>query len=416
MYTKDMVKKKKIIVITYMLLLLWMTLLSAGCSGKEAEDDTLYFYHSLSESQTQMTMEESQTGEQSIGDMGFFLITDMNVKKEFLILYSYATGLEYRYYYGMDTKFYDKYGGRTTVACFEPGMAVTIGQVTQEGILSSVQVTDAVWEYEDIRRFSIDSELGMLKIADRKFRYDDSVHVFSKKKKASMEDIEQGDVLSVIGMDKQILSVRITNAQGTLKLTNTTLFEGSFLQLGDKIFTEITPELSLKVPEGKYTLTVANNGWGGSKSVRIKRGEVTTVDLEGLKGSGPQYGSIRFLVDEEDAILMIDGEEKPVGQTLRLPYGKHSVAIYTTAYDVWKRNLYVNSAEATLVVNLKDEEEATSDTTATETEESETKTEKDTKKQEDSEVREKETESRSELDAITDLISGMTLSSSLVSN
>ncbi|MGN0415698.1 MAG: hypothetical protein ACI4FX_09420 [Agathobacter sp.] len=422
-----MKKTKKIIQITYMLLLLLVAALSAGCSGEEAEDDTLYFYHSLSEGRTQMTEQSSQTEAEPIEEMGVFLITGMSSKKEYLMLYSYATGLEYRYYYGMDTKFYDKYGGRTTAASFEPGLAVTIGEVTPEGVLSSVQASDAVWEYEDVSRFSIDPQLGMLKIADRKFRYDDRVYVFSKRKRASMEDIEQGDVLSVIGVDKQILSVRITTAQGTLKLTHTGLFEGSFLQLGDKIFTEITPELSLKVPEGKYTLTVANNGWGGSKDVKIKRGEITTVDLNELKGSGPKYGKIRFLIDEEDAVLMIDGEEKPVGAVLSLTYGKHSVAVYTSEYDVWRRNLYVNSEEATLVVSLGEEEQK--EETSSEAKEDDTgkntssETQKDTQNEEDSESQKKETETKSEyekrkeeLETIKDLISGMTESSAIVSN
>lgn len=427
MYTKDMKKTKKIIQITYMLLLLLVAALSAGCSGEEAEDDTLYFYHSLSEGQTQMIEQSSQTEAEPIEEMGVFLITGMSSKKEYLMLYSYATGLEYRYYYGMDTKFYDKYGGRTTAASFEPGLAVTIGEVTPEGVLSSVQASDVVWEYEDVSRFSIDPQLGMLKIADRKFRYDDRVYVFSKRKRASMENIEQGDVLSVIGVDKQILSVRITTAQGTLKLTHTGLFEGSFLQLGDKIFTEITPELSLKVPEGKYTLTVANNGWGGSKDVKIKRGEITTVDLNELKGTGPKYGKIRFLIDEEDAVLMIDGEEKPVGAVLSLTYGKHSVAVYTSEYDVWRRNLYVNSEEATLVVSLGEEEQK--EETSSEAKEDDTgentssETQKDTRNEEDSGSQKKETETKSEyekrkeeLETIKDLISGMTESSAIVSN
>lgn len=390
----------------------------AGCAGtQEAADDTLYFYHSLSENRN--TEPDTQEDTQEVEALGTFLITSMNAKKEFMMLYSYATGLEYRYYYGMDTQFYDKYGGRTTAAGFEPGLLVTIGQVTQEGILSRVQVSADVWEYDDIRRFSIDPSIKMFKIADRKFHYDDSVHVFSKKKKAAMEDIEQGDVLSVIGVDKQILSVRITTAQGTLKLENTKLFEGSFLQLGDKIFTEITPELSLKVPEGKYTLTVANNGWGGSETVKIKRGQTTTVDLNELKGSGPNYGKIRFLIDEEDAVLMIDGQEKTVGKVLKLAYGKHTVAVYAPGYDVWKRNLYVNSKEATLVVSLKDEEESgdQAETSQGEKKENSQATESD-QKASDSQATEKTSEyekRKEDLDTIKDLISGMTESSSLVS-
>ena len=231
-----------------------------------------------------------------------------------------------------------------------------------------------------------------------------------------MEEIEEGDVLSVIGVDKQILSVRITTAQGTLMLENTELFEGSFLQLGDKIFTEITPELTLKVPEGKYALTVANNGWGGSKNVKIKRGETTRVDLEELKGSGPKYGKVRFLIDEKDAVLIVDGEEKAVGEIQELSYGRHSVVVYASGYDLWKRNLYVNSKETTLVISLKDEEEEK------EQEEKAASSQKEESSQQTLDSQTKETEKTSEsekreeeLDLVKDLVTGLTEIRSLVS-
>ena len=70
----------------------------------------------------------------------------------------------------------------------------------------------------------------MLQIGDSKYHYDENTYVFSGDERVSMEDIAQGDTLSVVGVDKQIVSVRITTAQGTLALKNTTLFEGSFLQ------------------------------------------------------------------------------------------------------------------------------------------------------------------------------------------
>lgn len=417
-YTKDMKKTELLGKITYIMLAALLVLGLFGCGGGEdTAEDTLYFHHSLAESQS--SEQSTQSVENKTESLGTFMITEMNAKKEFMILYSYATGLEYRYYYGMDTKFYDKYGGGTTLSAFEPGLMVTLGPVTGDGILSSIQISADVWEYDDICRFSVDPSLKMLKIADRKFRYDDGIHVFSKGKKVTIEDIEQGDILSVIGVDKQILSVRITIAQGTLKLENTELFEGSFLQLGDKIFTEITPELTLKVPEGKYTLTVANNGWGGSRKVKIKRGETTRVDLDELKGSGPNYGKVRFLIDEEDAVLMVDGEEKKAGEVLKLTYGRHSVAVYASDYGVWKRNLFVNSKETTLVVSLKDEQEQ--EEQETQTADSESGKEENSQKESDSGGGDTEQTSEAEkrqeeLDTVKDLVTGLTKSSSLVSN
>ena len=310
------------------------------------------------------------------------------------------------------------------------GSLVTIGEQTLDGTLSEVQLSDEAWVYEDITRFSVNEEKNMLMIADRKYRYKDNTYVFSGDEKVDMTGIRQGDTLTVVGIDKQILSVNITTAQGTLALKNTSLFEGSFLQLGKKIFTEITPDLTLQVPEGKYTLTVANNGWGGSKKIKIKRGKTTTVDLNELKGEGPQYGKIKFSIDVEDALLLVDGKQTETGKTLKLTYGSHDVTVYADGYDVWKRNLYVNSPEATIIIKLKDEEDSESSGTSSsqnsltanshqensQSSQPSQRTENTTSESEKSESEKSESEKRDdETDILKDLLSSLYNTSTNVS-
>ena len=359
MYTNDMNKKQIQKTIQYMIcaVFLLVSVMLTGCGKETVEEDGMtYFHHSIAD-QTEADTQETQQQE-------VYLITGIDQTEESLRLYRYANGMEYRFYYGTGTQFLDKYGNRSTMAAFPLGSLVTIGEQTLDGTLSEVQLSDEAWVYEDITRFSVNEEKNMLMIADRKYRYKDNTYVFSGDEKVDMTGIRQGDTLTVVGIDKQILSVNITTAQGTLALKNTSLFEGSFLQLGKKIFTEITPDLTLQVPEGKYTLTVANNGWGGSKKIKIKRGKTTIVDLNELKGEGPQYGKIKFSIDVEDALLLVDGKQTETGKTLKLTYGSHDVTVYADGYDVWKRNLYVNSPEATIIIKLKDEEDSESSGTS----------------------------------------------------
>ena len=358
MYTNDMNKKQIQKIIQYMICVVFLLALVmvSGCGKETVDDGMTYFHHSIAD-QTEADTQETQQQE-------VYLITGIDQTEESLRLYRYADGMEYRFYYGTGTQFFDKYGNRSTMAAFPLGSLVTIGEQTLDGTLSEVQLSDEAWVYEDITRFSVNEEKNMLMIADRKYRYKDNTYVFSGDEKVDMTGIRQGDTLTVVGIDKQILSVNITTAQGTLALKNTSLFEGSFLQLGKKIFTEITPDLTLQVPERKYTLTVANNGWGGSKKIKIKRGKTTTVDLNELKGEGPQYGKIKFSIDVEDALLLVDGKQTETGKTLKLTYGSHDVTVYADGYDVWKRNLYVNSPEATIIIKLKDEEDSESSGTS----------------------------------------------------
>lgn len=89
------------------------------------------------------------------------------------------------------------------------------------------------------------------------------------------------------------------------------------MQLGDRIFAEITKDMSLDVPEGSYTLAVANNGWGGSTDIEIKRGETTKVNLNDLKGEGPKKSSILFEVDVQGAKYMSMAVKSTIRARLR---------------------------------------------------------------------------------------------------
>lgn len=429
MYTKAMKKVNGSQIITY-ILIVGLLLAFAGCGKQESLGNGTYFHHSIAlETQDRST---AQTEPEGIWQQDLYLVVAVDQIEETLRLYRYENRMEYRYYYGTGTRFLDEYGQRTTVASFVQGMLITIGNVNAEGILCDAQLSDDAWVYDDVKRFHVSPELGMLQIGDSKYRYDDSTYVFSGDERVTMDDIAKGDTLSVTGVDKQIISVRITTAQGTLALTNTKLFEGSFLQLGSRIFTEVTKNLTMQVEEGTYELTVANNGWGGSTEVTIARGQTTTVDLDKIKGKGPKSGKVRFLIDATGAVLLIDDKEVDYSNPVKLTYGQHTIAVYADGYDVWRRNLYVNSKKSTIIINLMDEEASTekdvtgdstntedsSQTTAEESRSSATTseasgtTESGTSGNENSES----TKRQEELDLIKDLLSSMTKSSSIVSN
>lgn len=419
-YTKDMKKERIRKIITYAGILLLLALFVACGKQEDTVDDGMtYFHHSIANQNTQETTQAVSTETENSEE---FLLTAVDQIQESLQLYRYADGMEYRYYYGTGTRFYDKYKNRTPVTSFEPGLLVTIGDVDSEGILTEARISDQAWVYDDITRFSVNPDLDMLKIGDSKYRYTEDTIVFSGDKRIQMTDLAEGDTLSVVGRDKNILSVRVTTAQGTLALTNTELFEGSFLQLGTRIFAEITPDMQIQVPEGTYELRVANDGWGGSTEVTIARGETTTVDLDTIKGDGPAYGKVQFVIDAKDAVLLIDGKETDYEKPVKLTYGSHTITVDSPDYDTWKRNLYVNSEKSTIVINLEEDDSNESQSSSTTSSQNSSQSSQESSQSSSQSSSQGSSDSQStyqqrqeELDTLKDLISSMTSSSSLVS-
>lgn len=186
-----------------------------------------------------------------------------------------------------------------------------------------------------------------------------------------LSDLTALDTLRVVGIDKKIYSISVTTGHGSLKLVNTGVFDGSYIQVGSKVFAQITGEMTIEIPEGTYTAAVANNGYGGSTEITITRGQETVLDLETLKGEGPKYGSILFAVNVEGAWLQVDGQLVDYSQPVELQYGVHTLTVTADGYDTYSKKLFVNSPEATIAIGMTGESGSSSTTTGSETQSSE---------------------------------------------
>ena len=334
----------------------------AACGKPDTDDGVKKFYNSMNDT-TEAVGESTQSGlEAAAAENGksvkknsdILIVSDINSANETIRVYNYSTGVQYQYYYGLTTGFFDKYGNHMSVSDIHQGDVVDISGADSDGKAKRIQKSDKVWTNDAVTNFSVDKDKSMLEIGSSSYRLGERTMIFSGSEVIDTDSITAQDKLSVVGIDKDIVSISVTTGHGTLQLSNTSLFEGSFLQLGDRIFAEITPDMSLDVPEGSYTLAVANNGWGDSTDIEIKRGEITKVNLNDLKGEGPKKSSILFEVDVQSAKIYVDGSEIDYTSPVEITYGKHTLKVTADGYDTWTRTLYVNSKEATIQITIND--------------------------------------------------------------
>ena len=372
-----------------------------GCGQQTRPVSTAQYYNPAKETAADTEEAEGAGAKTSIGT-DLYLIIGNDMTNEQLNLKQLASGKQYLYVYSLSTDFLDKYGNSATTMDFEPGRVIHVGKKDGEGRLLQAQIADEVWEYSDITKYSVDTERGIFKIADSKYSYDADLFVESNGEKIRLSDLNEKDKIRVVGIGTKILSVSVTTGQGILELRNTSVFEGSFIQVGSKIFAQITHNMKLEIPEGTYTVTVANEGYGGSTEVEIARGEVCTLDLDELKGEGPKTGSITFYIDVEGATLSIDGDTVDYSAPVVLTYGVHELHAEADGYDDFDKKLFVNSAAANIDISLigestasdNDVTEGTESVEETETAETETTGSKDETKstEKDTETSDKSTD------------------------
>ena len=354
---------KRISIILFSILIC-ASLLLVGCgkSPKPKDQIDLEHYPSGMTSQTTENDNKEMSGTPSVEDIEaamkkeselFIVVATDTIEKSIKLGYPDSNKI-IQYLYGDMTDFFDRYGSYTTIARITPGTIVTVGKLDAEAKLTNVKVSDESWYQNDIKKYTIDTEKGMLQIGTSKYFVDDNTRIFSNGSEIRIDQIQKMDVISVQGVDKDILSIVIEKGHGTIALTNTDTFEGGWLSLGTSIYTKVEPNMTMVVPEGKYELSVANDGYGDTKKIKVRRGKITVVDLNDYLGEGPSMCNLTFEVYIDNAELYIDGEKIDYAEPIQVKYGVHDLVVIAPGYEEWKQKLAVGSAEATLQIGEKD--------------------------------------------------------------
>ena len=93
-----------------------------------------------------------------------FVIEQMDMVGETMTLYAPESERQVRYAYTLGTRFMDKYGDSYSSIHFTPGQVVQLGDITAASALSSVKMSDQVWNQTDVTNYKIDMEKGIFTI------------------------------------------------------------------------------------------------------------------------------------------------------------------------------------------------------------------------------------------------------------
>lgn len=291
----------------------------------------------------------------------YYVILKHDIQNYQLTFMDLENGEERFYEYTEGTEFFDKYGNYTLREDFSEGKLACIQRLNSNDTLGAVAFTEDTWDYEDVQNYSIRVDKNRMDIADTAYQFDANVKVFSEGEQKELTAIGESDILDVYGIGRTIYAIVIKTGHGTLALSNTELFEGGWVNLGTKVYAKITRDMTMELPEGIYEFSVANDGYGDSGEIRIRRDKITTIDLNDYKGEGPKLCKVTFKVGVAGAIVTVDGKKVNHKKPIELRYGVHMLGVYAEGYDAWKKQLIINSPKANIEVLLSNDTGTQSD-------------------------------------------------------
>ncbi len=344
----------KSINLIFVIAMLIISLTSCGNTNDSSNAVTMRTGSALRTTEATVDDEESESETETNPEL--YIVENLDMAGETISLYSVDSARQLRYSYNMTTKFMDKYGNNSSWANFTIGSVVTLGDtLPSSGALSQVKKSDSVWVYDDLANYTIDSANNIMKINGNNYKITSRTKVYSDTEKILISDVGTDDILTVIGSGKEIISIAVTTGHGYIHITNTSLFNNSLMFIGTKIVSMVYGETTIEVPEGTYPITVANDGWGGTGEYTVTRNETTVVNLEDLKGEGPSYCDITFLITVPDTYVYIDGNIVDINQPVKVRYGNHRLVVECNGYTSWNKILVVNSKSATITLAMESE-------------------------------------------------------------
>lgn len=340
----------------WMILLLFLMALCSACSRA----DSVSFHAKNSRNASAGADTVSQAGQEDAQSTAeiletkdhCYMILKHDVQNYQITLMDLADGEQSLYEYTDGTEFFDKYGNYTLRQDFSEGRLAVIERINSNDTLGAVAFTDDTWDYEDVLNYTIHLEKGRMDIADTAYQLDQNVKVFSEGEERELTAIGESDVLDIYGIGRTIYAIVVSTGHGTLALANTELFEGGWVNLGTKVYAKVTRDMTMELPEGIYEFSVANDGYGDSGEIRIRRDKLTTIDLNDYKGEGPKLCRVTFDVGVAGAIVTVDGKKVNHKKPVELRYGVHTLGVYAEGYDAWTKQLVVNSKKAKIEILL----------------------------------------------------------------
>lgn len=272
------------------------------------------------------------------------------------------TGRLYTLYYDGTTYVKDKYDGPMTISQIREGDVVDVNFLKGKRQIASIKLSPKAWVYDHIENYNLGGVNKTASIGSSTYSLPDDVVVLSEGERTEVMDIVAQDVVTIRGIDHKIYSINVERGHGYLRLKNDQALIGGWIEVGNTVIREITEDMLLVVPEGKYQVFLSNNGIGSTKDVIIERDKEVVLDVGDIEVVQDKTGKILFAVTPEDAKVTIDNKAVDISSAIELSYGIHRVHLEAEGYDSLTKYIQVGSEYASISFTLEEKtKEDTSD-------------------------------------------------------
>ncbi len=273
------------------------------------------------------------------------------------------------YAYSGATHILTKNGKELTAEQIKPGEIYDVFLDEYGKKILWMKEPEGITEVQDTKVFVNPNEKHIT-VQDITYGYTDKLLVLSGGRQITPLEVTNNDRVTFYGVRGKAYALVVTKGHGYIRPKNYKEFVGGTLTIEGETILPISEDMLLTVPEGTQKLSMENGDLTGSVYVKVKRNQVTNVDMSEYQSQVPDVARVNFDIHPEGAELYVNGSLTDAGEPLSLKYGNHSVKVVLEGYNDYSGVVNIQDPNPTIQINLA--EETAEVTTDEEDEDSET--------------------------------------------
>lgn len=250
----------------------------------------------------------------------------------------------------------DRYGMQEDGEDIEAGEIMSIQFEPGTGDIISMQVPEDVWEYQEIKKYTVDNEEKSIQLAGKKYQYSNLTYIGSSGQPIELMELNKQDVLTVRGTGYTAYSIVRTQGHGYIRLKNYSDFVGGMISVGNGIILPITENMLITAREGTYRVILCKRSLSAVKTVTVQMDKESTLDFSDYQLPAKNIGNVTFQIVPKGADLTINGTAVDYSKPIPLNYGTYYIKVTMTGYEEYSGTLDVEDPAPTIKINLIDEE------------------------------------------------------------
>ncbi len=272
--------------------------------------------------------------------------------------------IENTLYYDVTAVVTDKYGQEITGTEVEVGQIYEVQYAIGSAKIQKMDVPDDVWEYQEVTKYSMDSQENSISVAGKKYQYTDATYVGALGQGITIMELNRQDVLTVRGTGYSVYSIVRTQGHGFIRLSHYDDFIGGMIEVGSGIILPVSKNMLITAREGTYRVMLSNQSMTAVKTVTVKADQDVTVDFSDYKPAAKNVGYVTFKIEPEGSELTINGTIVDYRKPIPLSYGTYQIGVTMNGYSAYSGTLDVEESTSTVTINLIDAQVAVADNTS----------------------------------------------------